>query len=108
MLPIGRFCGLMADNHTNTEEIIVQRGAKHLHGPLLQLPGVVGLPHPCPAVLAGVLHGLGLDIVAAVGQILPTVDCDRPLWLWRSEVLESGRWWRRRLRRKQGAGPGPI
>ena len=83
MLPIGRFSGLVADNHTSAAEIIVLRGAEHLRAPLLQLPAVVRLPYPSPAVLAGVLHRLGLDVVAAIGQILPVVDCDRALGLGR-------------------------
>ena len=81
MLAIGRFSGLMADNHTNATEIIVLGGAERFHAVLLQFPAVVLLPYPGPAVLSGVLHRLGLDIVTAIGQILPAVDCDRALGL---------------------------
>ena len=90
MLPVGRFSGLVADNRTDAAEIIVPWGAERFHAPLLQLPAVVRLPYPGPAVLAGVLHRLGLDVIAAIGQILPAVDCDRALGLRRG-YLESGR-----------------
>jgi len=85
----------MADNHTNAAEIIVPEGSERFHAALLQFPAVVRLPYPGPAILAGVLHRLGLNVVTAIGQILPVVDCDRALGLRRGEVLESGRWRRR-------------
>ena len=81
MLPIERFFGLVADNHTNAAEIIVPEGSERFHAALLQFPAVVRLPYPGPTVFSGVLHRLGLDIVAAIGQILPAVDCDRALGL---------------------------
>jgi hypothetical protein len=82
MLPIKRFYGLVADNQTSAAEIIVP-GVLSISTPLLQLPAVVRLPYPDPAILAGVLHRLGLDVVAAIGQILPAVGCDRALGLRR-------------------------
>ena len=81
----------MADNHTNIVKITISKGSEPLHAPLLQLPTIVRLPYPCPAALACVLHRLGLDVVSAIGQILPTVDCDRALRLRWGEVLETGR-----------------
>ena len=73
----------------------ISRGLSAAEKPLLLDPTIIFLPDPDSALLANVLHRLGLDVVTTVGQIFPTSGPDGDDGLTWGCVFEAW-WWRRR------------